>query len=713
MMKAHVMKNVCGAIAAVVIGTSSVWAAKPKTPAPKAPLSETGQRLEARYAEQLETLKQEIVKALPTVDDQKKAAYMQARDTETAAEAELNEAGKLLGAIKAAQGAVGHAKGKWIGGAEKGIAETEAKLKKAATEAEREALMQELAKWRQNKEDGLAALKERQAKLDAALANEPAWRARQEAAETALAQARAQTLKRLNDLNLDAFLASGELDDKLAAFVVLYEATPYGLAAFAQQGEEHETLIENLLADADLMTRMLVADGASGGDYGQAMKIYTDIQKASDKAKDGVLERLALAVSLEHAVPIGQRNATDDPDAPKTVDPVARYLSYEKAYVDGELDPGFKDLSVWDYRLVVDGEEPDEISAWGRQMLRDYRPDHIATDDYRWRYVAAVRTEVRYGSQYNKYDKPELQFFQNILMNGGVCGRRAFFGRFILRAFGIPTTARPQPGHAALAHWTPDGWVVNLGGGWGSGTTKLQYTDDRDFLATTQARENEKAFMAVKRAQWVGDVLGENRIFGLHDKAKPGFWYGVSLYTQRNIIEESKAVALAAVGEELGEANETEVKPPVDQVALEARDKTITVSPAGVITMPAAACSEPTKSTGKIIFMDSFSGGKQLHYSRVGSPQDFEYTVTAPTAGKYMITARIANPSWGQNLLVAVNGAKEPTEIKLPLTTGLWDNTQPVEIQLAEGENVLRFSRSGENIRGLSIKEFTLAPVAK
>ena len=46
------------------------------------------------------------------------------------------------------------------------------------------------------------------------------------------------------------------------------------------------------------------------------------------------------------------------------------------------------------------------------------------------------------GSQDNKHDRSDLHFFQNILMNGGVCGRRAFFGRFMLRAFGVPTTAR-------------------------------------------------------------------------------------------------------------------------------------------------------------------------------------------------------------------------------------------------------------------------------
>ena len=127
-----------------------------------------------------------------------------------------------------------------------------------------------------------------------------------------------------------------------------------------------------------------------------------------------------------------------------------RYLHYEKAYLDGELDPAFERLSTWDLRIVVDGDEPDETLAWGREMLRNYRPDHIYNPNYGWRYVSIVRTDVKYGSGDVKYDRPELQIYQNILMNGGVCGRRAFFGRFILRAFGIPTTARPS---AAMPPW--------------------------------------------------------------------------------------------------------------------------------------------------------------------------------------------------------------------------------------------------------------------
>ncbi len=72
-----------------------------------------------------------------------------------------------------------------------------------------------------------------------------------------------------------------------------------------------------------------------------------------------LFQRLALAVSLEHAVPVAQSNPEAQTDAPATVDPVKRYLHFEKAFLDGELDPGFKDLTVWDYRNVVNGDEPD------------------------------------------------------------------------------------------------------------------------------------------------------------------------------------------------------------------------------------------------------------------------------------------------------------------------------------------------------------------
>eukprot|EP00957_Ditylum_brightwellii_P090228 6871779-Ditylum_brightwellii.AAC.1 len=223
---------------------------------------------------------------------------------------------------------------------------------------------------------------------------------------------------------------------------------------------------------------MMIADGPSDGNYGKAMEIYEEIVRESDicgKDPDHpILHRLALAIALVHAVPVPQTNAlmmvesseffSDD----KSVDPVRRYLNYECAYMEGELDPNFSSLTTWELRFVVNGDEPDEISSWGRQMLRNYYPDHIwsAFNNQNWMYSGIVRTDVPHGSSRVSDDNPKLQKYQNILRNGGVCGRRALFGRFILRSFGIPTSARPSRGHGALVHWKPENngeWVVNLG----------------------------------------------------------------------------------------------------------------------------------------------------------------------------------------------------------------------------------------------------------
>ena len=674
-------------------------------------LTSRGHQLEGYFANRLDTLRTKLQRSLPQLDSRARARFVAAQEAEKAAERALKAAQEALGKVGTAQALVNHAKGKWIGGADRGIAKAEKMLAEAKTAAERDAAQQELAKWQQNRADGVQALHERQAALEAAKREEPQLKAAVRAAEEELANAKADVQRALDDLGVSKFLRDDGLDAPLAEFVVLREATPRGLALFAQQGRDEERLVRDLLDDEDLMLQMVVADGAKEGRYGEAMRIYSAIQATSRKARQGPLQRLALAIALEHAVPIPQRNPEAATGAPEHVDPVARYRHYEKAFEDGELDPCFGVLSAWDYRMVVDGNEPDETLAWGREMLRTYRPDHVYTSDYRWRYVAAVRTDIRYGSQDNKYDDPELQFFQNILMNGGVCGRRAFFGRFVLRAFGVPTTARPQRGHAALVHWTPDGWVPCLGAGWGSGWTKTRYDRDLDFLATTQARANPDTYMQVKRAQWIGDVAGEKPVFGLR-AGEPGFWYGVSLHRQRALIEQAGSVTLAAVGEELAEANESRVQYAVEAAEVTEEDRAILVDGDGVITIPAVACTEPRRSTGKILFLPSNLGGKQLHYARNGGAQAFEYAVDVPAAGRYRLVLRVASPSRRQHLMIAVNGGAEAIDLPLPHTVGLWSDSDPVEIELTAGRNVLRCThRSDGYAKGFSLHHLRLVPV--
>ena len=493
--------------------------------------------------------------------------------------------------------------------------------------------------------------------------------------------------KGTDEVELKKFLANDELDAKLAMFVVLHEATPEGLAKYAEQGKEEAFMVETLLKTPELMKEMLVADGANTpkvkrgfgpAQYGPATKIYADIHKVSKQASSGIFKRLALAVSLEHAVPIVERSAVALGDAQRVIDPVKRYLHYARAFEDGELDPAFENLSVWELRMVVNGEEPDEILTWGREMLRNYRPDHIYNSNYGWRYVGIVTSDVKYGSGDVKFDRPELQFFQNILMNGGVCGRRAFFGRFILRAFGIPTTARPSRGHAALAHWTPQGWVINLGGGWGGGWTKTRYHNDKNFLASTQARVNPEAFLKVKRAQWIGDVLGETRTY---DEAEenPPLWYGLSLKVQREIIEGSKAVTLKALGEELGESDKPTTAQKVISTPVTAEDKKIITSSDGSILIPAAAYTKPSGNKRDIVTMKSFDGGLQVHLPRffpkgttIMRGGTWKGDASACSSGARMLSAGYGRyNNWGLRAAMTHPGGKTPKEFTLDLGDGV------------------------------------------
>ncbi|WP_346189076.1 hypothetical protein [Rubritalea halochordaticola] len=609
-----------------------------------------------------------------------------------------------------AAGLVEHAKGKWIGGAKKGIAQAQAQLEKAGSDEQRQTAEAELAKWRLNLQQGLQALQEREQALEEAERDRPAAKKALLDAQSALAKTRENALQSVKALGLSDALQSDALDARLAKYLILRDATPASLALYAQTSPENQAFLESMLKDPALLVQMLVADGAKGGNYARAIAIYQQILQASPKAREGNLQRLALAISLEHAEPISQRNPVAAKDAPATVDPVKRYLQFEKAFLAGELDLAFPRLTTWDYRMVVDGNEPDETLVWGREMLRNYRPDHITTDDYRWRYVALVRTDIPYGSQDNQYDKDELQFYQNILMNGGICGRRAFIGRFILRAFGIPTTARPQPGHAALVHWTPEGWVICLGAGWGSGWTKTPYDRDRAFLATTQARALGSAYLPVKRAHWIADFLGEKQVWGFGSRHEPGFWNGLALYTQQALIEAADAKELQPVGQDIAEASDSKEKIKISQVEITADDRKIRTMDQ-VIHLPATATSKPNKSTRAILFMDSALGGKQLHYSRSAGSAEFEYDFQCQQPGKYALVAKVVTPSWQQNLLVTANESKQPVKIPLPHTVGSWQLTEPVAIDLQQGRNVLRFTRSSDgNPKGFSVKEFMLIP---
>ena len=605
-----------GGLIVLSIGMQSVWAAKlieDKQPL----LTESGQRIEAHYAKQLENLRSQIVKEIP---------FVPAPTTDEARKKELDFPDVELGS---------------------------------------------------KKKDGDNSLEELLG-----------------GGKKAGSKGKGPT----QEEKFAPFMVSDKLDGLLVKYVVLLDATPRGLAEFGQQSKEHFALIERLLANAELLKRMLIADGAKAkrirkgygpARYGEAMEIYEQIRKASEKSASEVLERLALAIALEHAVPVTQTNPKVQENVPATIDPIKRYFHYEKAYLAGELDPTFKSLSVWSLRMVINGDEPDEILAWGRQMLRNFKPDHIYESNFGWRYVGIVSSEVKYGSGDVKYDRPELQKYQNIIMNGGICGRRAFFGRFILRSFGVPTTARPSRGHGALARWTPGGWCVNLGPGWGSGWTATRYYKDVDFLASSKARKDKEEFLKVKRSQWIGDVFGEKRVYGQNDPSlrfnsqvtlKPNFWNRMALKTQREIIDDLKEVTLEALGEELGESNKPTIAEQVLAASISADEKVVRHGKDGIISIPAAAYTQSSGNPREVLAMKSFEGGMQIFLPRF-APEGltimrggtWKGVPDACTSGIRMLSGGYGRyENWGLRAAITPAPGKEPAkELKLDLGDGV------------------------------------------
>lgn len=199
-----------------------------------------------------------------------------------------------------------------------------------------------------------------------------------------------QSLRVLEESDLDGTL---EIDTKsLMQCFVLMHGTPEDMGQFANRGPDQAALLDNLLNDSNLLRQVVLASGAKGGKYGPAMQSYDTISKQStDVGKHDILQRFALACSLELAVPLSE---FDTPNI--SVDPVRRYLHYERAYLDGELDPAFVDRTTWECRMIGNCDATEEQLCWGRMMLRNYQPSQILLEDYTWRYCRAVRTEVGY-----------------------------------------------------------------------------------------------------------------------------------------------------------------------------------------------------------------------------------------------------------------------------------------------------------------------------
>jgi hypothetical protein len=513
------------------------------------------------------------------------------------------------------------------------------------------------------------------------------------------------------DLNLR--LSSDALDPKLLRIAILTHGTPRGIAEFAQQGADQEKLIEQLFADEPLMRQILEAGGANGGAYGEMMEIYTAILAKSERARERntIFQRLALGTAI-HMPWKGKPESGVHGIVHRTqydIDQVERYLHYEKAYLDGELDPAFPNFNTWECRFITDSEYSNEDLTWIRSMMRVYRPDQITTTDQKWRYVRLIKDDVPYCSTTHDPSlgtRPQME-----IALGGICGRRAFLGRLTTRAFGIPTRASTQTGHAAMSRWTPDGWVICLGAWWSMAWNGPQ--GGLDFLLDSQAREFNDDYQLVLRAQWLGDAFGEDDVSIRHGQYGKGggFWDGLAFAKKQLIVKKAEVEALELVGGmELGESDELIGDEKGDAIEIPEEYKQIHVADDGTITLPAVACYSPRESSDRILFLKSWDEGYQLHYARLGQrPELFKYRVEVPADGEYELTAQAATVSPNIEVLVRIN-RDEPAPFAMPFTKGFWETSKPIRVKLTEGRNTISVTARTPN-RGVSIKNWRLKPV--
>ena len=537
----------------------------------------------------------------------------------------------------------------------------------------------------------------------------------------ASAQGNALLAARVIFKDVDPFLKSKKMHAKLAKCSLLASASRE-LAEYAQLGKEEKSDIDMLLNDDKLIVEVMELGGAQKNEYGKAMRMYKAIQKVSRNAQTKVFYRLwALASSLEH--PTGLNAPEGETRTQSMLD---HYLNYEKAFHDGELDPLFGTLPAFECRFIFDPQRPLKDTIWTRKMIRNYRPDHMKLD-YKWRYCRITKSDVPYtsgltGARGSLGVGLNLSGFQKFFLEGGICGPRAFVGRNSTHAFGIPSMPSPQTGHAAIAHWTPEGWVTVFGAHW---TFSRARGNGLNFELQTRARKEPEMYREYLRAYWLGDTFGESDTVLTAFGKGGGFWKALGHYKKLAIVEDADIAALEAVGSEFAESNVAAVSPNSDwteedtiieaentvpQIVLTDIDTTITTDEKGIITIPIAAC-KTRESNEKLRLMKSYDDSfVQAHYSLAGNrPELLSYTVMLPKAGKYEVTSRVVSVTIDRSFILRVN-RRSMFNIDVPLSMGEWIDTKPVIIELKEGKNKLLFTIKSPN-KGLSLKGFSLKPI--
>lgn len=501
---------------------------------------------------------------------------------------------------------------------------------------------------------------------------------------------------------LDRTLCSTNYDDAdLITYVTLKTVGAKKWAEWCAKGETEAAMITATLFDANVLRSF---HGAGGGpranDWLKAIEIHSQLHPSS--RDHPVLRRMALAVALELAGDIPVKVVQHD------LDPIERYLHYEKAYLDGELDPVFEQLSAWELRMVIDSDASHDELSWARQCLRNYRPDHVLTDDPQWRYCRIVRTDVGYNQP--DWYKPKRSYDQ-ILSGGGKCGPRAWYGRFICKAFGVPTWGCKQPGHAAMARWTTNGWQTCLGGGMrvSNWENKIGPFFNAEMKALYAVRSEDAYLRQIWRLWMVGNAVdGGEHSRDLLGRAVPSAkcpWKSLAFLQMQRLA--ARSPSLEPLHPRTHQV-ETILEKALNAPAV--NEHILNDTRHGVTVIPATCASNKARCT----YLQCFDGGKQLLLGENNA--EVEYTLQphhlqAGTSA-YRLTIRVCTVHRNEDpvaISISSGGATHTSSVAIPYTSGMWQDTDPVVVTLVpEAGAVIKLVR-GSRKYAISIRSVQLA----
>mmetsp|Transcript_10076 Transcript_10076/g.21035 ORF Transcript_10076/g.21035 Transcript_10076/m.21035 type:complete len:575 (+) Transcript_10076:541-2265(+) len=521
-------------------------------------------------------------------------------------------------------------------------------------------------------------------------------------------------------LNEDSLTRIQEI---LVKGAIIAQATPQKLADFASKGKRNKKLLKRLFGDTQLMREMLLHGGAAKYEYGEAIRIFVDcmevdksskkktVEKAEEEVDDEDFEdddwskihrKIALACALELASPMREF------DTATNIDPVARYKHFVDAHRAGELDPAFPYFSIWEMRQIVNCDAPNDQMSWCRKMVMNYVPHLTCLTDVTLRYVYLLHSDVRIR-------KPEWtgspRTYQMVLSGGGNESVNSWFGRFMLKSFGLPSWGSKFRRKEGYTRWTPDGWVALNGADWNN--CSWQGKTGKDFKTELEARNKappEEYFKRLATLQCLADIV-DGDPNEIPDEEKDvlhpeRMWRSMAIVSMELLFQTAPEVARTFKREGPGLV-ETNCQKYLEKYQEDAEDKDIKYSKKhDRLTVP--ACRHGFKG-GNTLVIESYEGGKQVNFVADGAVE-YEVPDDVPSQS-YNLICEVCTVSSKQVplMLKTKDDDSEPIEVQVPYTKGEWEKTGGVVVDIEPGAT-LRFSRPKGSL-GLAVKKFVFEAI--